>query len=331
MDYGFEKKNNKCIICVYFGNVPNYYELWLKSVNYNKDYDYLLITDSYVPYTDKNLTVINMELSSFEKLARKKLSVKLNITHAYKLRDFKPVYGIILSDFLTDYEYWGYCDLDIILGDLNQFITPDILEKYDKIFPLGHFALYRNTPEVNNRYKLKGSTFGDYDEVFVKNKLFVFDEGYGINNIYKQNGFPIYDKYVMADIAARHKRLKLTINSKMQNYQYQLFYWDNGKIFRSYIDEEDTLCAEEFAYIHIKRRLMETPEFNVNDVNSFAILSSSFKVKSQGMPKFEEVKEYNPYQSYFYEKFEDITYRLQYQLSRVTNFINKRILKKTNY
>ena len=28
------------------------------------------------------------------------------------------------------------------------------------------------------------------------------------------------------------------------------------------------------------------------------------------------------------EKFEDITYRLQYQLSRVSNFINKRLLKK---
>lgn len=322
------KKNNKCIVCVYFGNVPNYYELWLKSVHYNKDYDFVLVTDSIVPYSEGNLTVINMDLTSFEKLARKRLSMKVNIAYAYKLCDFKPVYGIILSDYLKDYEYWGYCDLDIILGDLNAFITLEMLEKYDKIFPLGHFALYRNTPEVNQRYKLKGSTFGDYDEVFIKNKIYVFDEGYGINNIYKQNGFPIYDKYVMADIASRHKRLKLTINSKMENYTYQLFYWDNGKIFRAFIDEEDNIEAEEFAYIHIKRRRMEAPEFNVKDVNSFAILSSSFMKKSQGMPRLEDIKTYNPYQSYLYEKFEDITYRLQYQLSRVSNFINKRLLKK---
>ena len=164
--YDFKQKNNKCIVCVYFGNVPNYYDLWLKSVHYNKDYDFVLVTDSIVPMSEKNFTVINMELTSFEKLARKKLSMKLSITYSYKLCDFKPVYGIILQDYLADYEYWGYCDLDIILCDLNKFITTEMLEKYDKIFPLGHFALYRNTPEVNNRYKLKGSIFGDYEEVF---------------------------------------------------------------------------------------------------------------------------------------------------------------------
>ena len=60
-----------------------------------------------------------------------------------------------------------------------------MLEEYDKIFPLGHFALYKNTPEVNNRYKLKGSVFGDYEEVFNKSKIFVFDEKYGHTDTYK--------------------------------------------------------------------------------------------------------------------------------------------------
>lgn len=326
--YNFRQKNNKCIVCVYFGNIPNYYELWLKSVFFNKDYDFVLVTDSIVPMSEKNLTVINMDLTGFEKLARKKLGMKLSISYSYKLCDFKPVYGIILKDYLADYEYWGYCDLDIILGDLNKFITPEMLEKYDKIFPLGHFALYRNTEEVNNRYKLKGSVFGDYEEVFNKNKIFVFDEGYGINSIYKENGFPIYDTYVMADIASRHKRLKLTKNSKMKNYTYQMFYWDNGKIFRAYLDEEENLNAEEFAYIHIKRRRMEPYDFKVWEVSSFAILSSSFMEKNQGLPKIEDIKEYNPYQSYMYEQFEDISYRLQYQFQRGCNFINKRLLKK---
>lgn len=327
--YDLKQKNKKCIVCVYFGNVPNYYDLWLKSVHYNKDYDFVLVTDSIVPMSEKNLTVINMELTSFEKLARKKLSMKLSISYSYKLCDFKPVYGIILQDYLADYEYWGYCDLDIILGDLNKFITQEMLEKYDKIFPLGHFAIYRNTPEVNNRYKLKGSIFGDYEEVFNKNKIYVFDEGYGINNIYKENGFPIYDEYVMADIASRHKRLKLTRNSKMVNYIHQMFYWDNGKIFRAFVDEEGNLSAEEFAYIHIKRRRMEPCEFDVDKVNAFAILPSSFKEKSQGLPKVEDIYELNPYQSFMYERFEDITYRMQYQFQRACNFINKRLLKKS--
>ena len=73
---------------------------------------------------------------------------------------------------------------------------------------------------------------------------------------------------------------------------------------------------------------MDAPEFDIEKTNSFAILSSSFMKKSQGMPRPEDIKKYNPYQSYFYEKFEDITYRLQYQFGRVCNFINKRLLKK---
>ena len=44
-----------------------------------------------------------------------------------------------------------------------------------------------------------------------------------------------------------------------QNYKFQIFYWENGKIFRDYF-EDNQLRTQEFIYIHLFRR----PNFKVN-------------------------------------------------------------------
>ena len=39
-----------------------------------------------------------------------------------KLCDYKPAYGLIFEDELIGYDYWGFCDTDILLGDIYQFL-----------------------------------------------------------------------------------------------------------------------------------------------------------------------------------------------------------------
>lgn len=53
---------------------------------------------------------------------------------------------------MKKYEFWGHCDLDIILGNLNDFITEEMLNTYDKIFCLGHMILYKNDYDINRLF-----------------------------------------------------------------------------------------------------------------------------------------------------------------------------------
>ena len=48
-----------------------------------------------------------------------------------------------------EYDFWGYCDIDLIFGNIRKFITDDILDKYDKILSRGHFTLFRNKDSIN--------------------------------------------------------------------------------------------------------------------------------------------------------------------------------------
>ena len=52
------------------------------------------------------------------------------------------MFGVILEEYFSGYDYWGHSDLDVIYGDLTYFFKKFNLERYDKFLPLGHLCLY---------------------------------------------------------------------------------------------------------------------------------------------------------------------------------------------
>ena len=58
--------------------------------------------------------------------------------------------------------------MDQLFGDLNKFIKDEILEKYDKLFCLGHMTIFRN----NDNTYLKTN----YKQIFQDENNNVFDE-----------------------------------------------------------------------------------------------------------------------------------------------------------
>ena len=47
-------------------------------------------------------------------------TVTMTIEDAYKLTDFKPAYGEIFQDYIIQYDFWGFTDIDLIYGDSNE-------------------------------------------------------------------------------------------------------------------------------------------------------------------------------------------------------------------
>ena len=53
------------IIIPYFGEFPNYFDLWMKSVKYNSDIDFLLITDNDITDKPNNIKIINISFYTY--------------------------------------------------------------------------------------------------------------------------------------------------------------------------------------------------------------------------------------------------------------------------
>ncbi len=254
------QKHTICLIVPYFGEFPNYIDLVFKSCEYNPSINWLIFSDctnySFLP---DNVKIVKMSFGEFRDVVQAKFEFKLALNTPYKLCDFKPAYGYILSDYLSDYDFWGYCDLDLIFGDIRVFVSKEVLDKYKKIFTLGHLSIYKNVDEINKAFMLSDEKIS-YKRIFAKSKIFVFDEfDNGINKLLKDGGVDIYPgEGKLADISMMQKKFALAssvISSNFMNYKRQVFYWSVGKVYRDYIiDGSGEIITDEVAYIHFKKR-----------------------------------------------------------------------------
>ena len=319
--------NKICIIGVYFGKLPNYFPLWLQSCYNNPAVDFLLFTDNDIA-VNNNVTCCPMTLSEMRERASKVLGFEACLNRPYKCCDYKVIYGLIFADYLQQYDYWGHCDFDLIFGDLIAFFDKYNLYKYDHFLALGHLSLYKNTKEVNERYKCTGAS-ADYKTVYSSDKIYVFDEMPGMTAIYLKNGFSIFTKRVFADISPIYYRFTLSqyyyLDKKIKNYKFQTFFCENGKIYREYI-LNGKLYKEEYLYIHFQKRPNFELTFDPTKTNAFYITNKGFAEK-RGETNKKIIKELNAYPGVGVEFFEWLKRKTQQYINAISRRL-KRLLGK---
>ena len=166
------------IIVCYFGTWPPWFPFFLKTCAWNPTVRFLLFTDGNAPgRVPANVTVIPFSLAAFNALATQQLGLAINVQAPYKLCDLRPAFGDIFEEYLRDFDFWGYSDVDVLFGDLRAFLTDDLLTGHDVIatreeYLSGHFTLSRNTEAVCRLYEASA----DYRRVFQSEQHFVFDE-----------------------------------------------------------------------------------------------------------------------------------------------------------
>lgn len=299
-----------CILTLYFGPLPNYFNQWLESCGWNPTINFLIITDQEINSSFDNVKVLKTNLSEIKKKFDKVMNREVALAFPYKLCDYRPMYGLAFENELKEYDFWGHCDIDLIWGDLRKFITDDILKRYDKIFPLGHLALYRNTKKVNNYFRLSGSLRGDIEKVVSTNKSCVFDERYGINKIFEYNALPLYSKEVVADIGFRNQRMIIAGEQNI-NYKYQAFFIRDGKCFRSYVNNKGVVKFDEFAYIHLQKRHYD----NTINETSYFIGQNHFFPLSLPITK-EIIEKINPSKNSILERLEYLYKDYSFRINR---------------
>jgi hypothetical protein len=174
-----KKDKSIALLTCHIGKLPWYFDYFVHSCGYNPSVDFYIISDDrdYQQALPKNVKLIYKTLEDINLLAGAKLGLSVNIANGYKLCDFKPAYGLIFSDLVNEYDFWGHCDIDIIFGRIREFITDELLENYDLIsvrhdYISGCFLLYRNIPKLNTLF-LQSK---DYKKVFTDTTHYCFDE-----------------------------------------------------------------------------------------------------------------------------------------------------------
>ena len=126
------------IVVPYFGKFPGWFDAWKISALKNSSIDFLIYTDCDNIESQGNIKVIKITFIDFKVRLQSIFDFTIKCDIPYKLCDYKPCYGKALHDDLKDYDFWGYCDVDLVFGNIRKFITDDVLDSYDKIGIYGH-------------------------------------------------------------------------------------------------------------------------------------------------------------------------------------------------
>lgn len=333
-----QSEHSIAVILPYFGNFPNYFPLWLQSCAANPSVHWFVFTDSKVTYDyPSNFTVIQCTLQDVERWAQDWLGDDIPLIRPHKLCDFKVLYGGIFSKWIEGYTHWGYCDVDLIFGDIRSFVTDEILNQYDKVFSLGHFAVMRNQPQVHEMIKAFALGPGVKEYVLLNPHTTLFDEWYGkwnVNQLFTDNGLSIYDPHCMTDAYVGSQSFKRTFwKHELGWYKPEkasnLMIWNEERGLTRYFVEGGKVQEESTLYIHLKERPMQIHAGLVEAAkvvgkrNQWAIFPSGFQVWEEG--KAIEAGDFGKYQEGFFQfldrrgsrKWKNGIYRLKLALGLI--------------
>jgi len=249
------------LLIPYFGKLPPWFGLFLRSCSANSSVKFTLIGDdpSFDHLAPTNFRRHPMTLSQFSDRAADRLGNKVSLSSTRKVCDFKPMLGAMFPDLLEDAAFWGYCDIDIVFGNIRRFLTDDLLNSYDVIssgndFLAGHFSVFRNN-ELTHRLFERSK---DIDFVLTTDRCLVFDE-LGPSAIWHFPGFTIgldgaIDAMTQVVLTARdtgvlkaHLGLPIVNDPDMPFRQgFSLRWGQNGLI--------DNKTGAEYCYVHFQSK-----------------------------------------------------------------------------
>lgn len=219
------------VLLTYYGKFPWYFSYFLHSCKFNPTINFFIITDiSWGGELPPNVKFVNKTINDIKEIASKKFGFNVSIDHPYKLNDFKPAYAFLFPELTLNYDFWGHSDLDVIYGNIRNFLTDEMLHSYDFIstrhdYTTGCFCLYRNTEMVNTYFKRSK----DYKTIFSNARHFCFDECSFLWDEL-QTGKPIFE--LNAETESFTHLMKAAEKSKELNvhFDFILMEGNTGKI-----------------------------------------------------------------------------------------------------
>jgi len=263
------------IIIPYFGKLPPIFKFWRQSAINNPTIDFLFFTDCNIQSTD-NIKVIKCTFEVLREKFQSRFDFPISLPSPYKLCDFKVTYGYVFQDYIQDYDFWGFGDIDLIYGNIRHFLTEEVLNQYFIISGWGHLTLYRNNEFCNSFFRTHENGFQYYKKVLSCSKNSAFDEynHKGMSDKWTQL-YPeqIWNSKLFDDIQV--PRLSLNFVSVMHPERTNLiFEYNENRLYRIYHDENGKRRREETLYAHFQQR--KFMKIETNNLQHYLIVPNKF-------------------------------------------------------
>lgn len=277
------------VIMTWFGKLPIYFPAWLEGAVNNSTIDFYCFVDNEFECNAKNIHVINTTMNDEIKRIATALHEDISIDNSYKFCDLRAFFGVGYEEYIKEYDFWAYCDIDMIFGDLRHFLTDDVLSRYDRFYEYGYLSIFRNNYQMKHLYELPGGIYTK-DEIFRGKAKCTPEEQYGIYRISEINHIKWYRENNFADF---HVPYSSFILNQRKNYQKQAFYWEDGHVYQVYVDLNGEVKKDELAFIHWQKRKPRIDEYAIES-KSFFVTPISIETKKKGIPSEKEILKVNP-------------------------------------
>jgi len=255
------------LLITYFGKLPIWFPVTMRTMAANSTVDFYLFVDTNIDHllpVPANIHFVRMTAEDFRKQASAKLGYHLGQWDTpMKLCDFRSALGHIFEDLLLEkhFDYWGWCDVDLIFGDIRTFLTPNILKSHHivastKAHPVhGPFTIMR----TGLRYIYK--QIPNIQANFMNPKWMALDEG---NVRPGENIHDLVKELVEAGkVLAWHQKIaatdrlvsrRLPLNTHLQ--------WKGGKLIK-FVPGESPLEIFYYHFQHSKDMVKQTYTFQL--------------------------------------------------------------------
>lgn len=237
------------IIIPYFGKLPAFYKAWERTARENSTVDFWLFTDCDIKEKE-NIHVVPCSFREIKELVQRQFEFPIALEEPYKLCDYKPAYGKIFKKWIGKYDFWGYCDIDLLFGNIRSFFTDEVLNQFERCLYLGHISLYKNCEKINKLFEFSengGYPALNYEDVFRSNESWYFDEARGMYTKCLLNQITVYTTDKMRDPMEGEPFFYWKGNDSENQF---VVLWENGQCFA--VDR--TGNRTELLYAHFFRR-----------------------------------------------------------------------------
>lgn len=294
------------LIIPYFGKLPTFFPYFLLTAKRNQKIDFLIYTDQKVDQFEilnaKNIEFVTLSFDDLREKIQSKFDFKISLKTPYKLCDYRVAYGLIFEEELKEYDYWGFCDTDVLLGDIYQFLEKHSFfeNDYARYGLFGHLQIFKNSQEVNYIFMSgQGSNYRlDYQNVFTNEQTFIFDEADGIQKIFEKTNFKQLQDKFFDDIDISH----FSFREYGENEPRRYYFWSEENGLESINLIDGNIEVNRPLYAHFQKRTIKCPEFEAAD--SFYVIPNQLVVGEKiSIQKIEEVTKNKFYWEYVKSTF----------------------------
>lgn len=178
------------VVIPWFGRWEPWTPLFFETVRRNPTLDFLVYTDAPTEGLEApNVAFHPTTFAGYVERIQRVLGPSFRPPDPYKLCDYRPLLGRVHQAELVGYDFYGWCDVDLLFGDIRSFYTDDVLDRHDVLSThddriSGHFALFRNDARNRSMYRRIYAW-----EDALRNPEFVGIDEWGITNAYLMTPF----------------------------------------------------------------------------------------------------------------------------------------------